>query len=52
MVQVPHCYVPIVLDRALSPRQAWAELAGAIIADGNVVPCAHLLTWLRHTLTL
>lgn len=50
-VQVPYAYVPLVLKRDLTPRQAWIELGGAIINDGRQTALEPLLGWLRVALT-
>jgi hypothetical protein len=51
LVQVPQEYVRLVLSHRLSPRQAWEEVAGAIMNDNREVECEHLLTWLRVAVT-
>jgi hypothetical protein len=48
---VPFCYVRILLQRPLTPREAWVQLAGAIYNDGTQVACAPLLDWLRVAIT-
>jgi hypothetical protein len=43
---LPTRYVALLVHRdGLSPRGTYAELAGAIHADGNEVACADVLTW-------
>lgn len=51
MVQVPHAYIPLVLNQLLSPIEAWATLGGAIMADGNEIACSHVVNWLRLAMT-
>jgi hypothetical protein len=41
----PH-YAPIIINRWLSPKQLWAELGGAIIANGDQEKYTPLLTWM------
>ena len=52
MVQVPPAYVRLVMRQEFSPRRAWEELAGAILANGNDVSCTYLLNWFCVALTL
>ena len=52
MVQVPTVYVQLVIGEAFSTQQAWEELAGAILSNGNKGPCEYLLMWLQVALTL
>jgi len=51
LVLVPPPYVPIVIHGGLTARELWAQLGGAIVADGNEAMCAPLLTHLRVLLT-
>ena len=44
---VPWKYVPLVLGKTLSPREAWTTLSVAINTDNNQAACAPLLAWLR-----
>jgi hypothetical protein len=46
LMMVPPCYAPIIINRRLSPKQIWAELDGAIIANDDQEKCAPLLTWM------
>jgi hypothetical protein len=46
LMLVPLRYAPISINRRLSPKQLWAELGGAIIANGDQEKCAPLLTWM------
>jgi hypothetical protein len=48
---VPFRYVRILLQRPLTPREAWVQLAGAIYNDGNQIACEPLLDWLRVAIT-
>ena len=49
---VPSRYASLLVHRDnVSPKQAYAEIAGAIQADGNEVACADILTWLRTACT-
>jgi hypothetical protein len=48
---VPFRYVRILLQRPLTPREAWVQLAGAIYNDGVQDACAPLLDWLRVAIT-
>jgi hypothetical protein len=49
---VPPRYVPLVLGRLLTPRDAYLRLSGAIRADGLEAACTPLLTYLRVACTL
>lgn len=51
LIQVPHRYIPLVLNVKLTPREAWTQLGGAIIADGLKAPLEPLLEWLRVAMT-
>jgi hypothetical protein len=46
IILVPPRYAPIIINRGLSPKQLWAELGGAVIANGDQEKCAPLLTWM------
>jgi hypothetical protein len=46
LMLVPPCYALIIVNRRLSTTQLWAELDGAIIANGDQEKCATLLTWM------
>lgn len=46
-VPVPHVYVPLVLFRSLTPREAWLQLGEAIVMDQRQADCAPLLNFLR-----
>jgi hypothetical protein len=48
---VPFCYVQLFLQRPLTPREAWVQVAGAIYNNGNQIACEPLLDWLRVTIT-
>jgi hypothetical protein len=48
---VPFRYVRILLQRPLTPREAWVQLAGAIYNYGNQIACEPLLDWLRVAIT-
>jgi hypothetical protein len=48
---VPFRYVRILLERPLTPREAWVQVAGAIYNDGAQVACEPLLDWLRVAIT-
>ena len=49
---LPTRYAALLVHRdGLSPKGAYAELAGAIHADGNAEACADVLTWLRTACT-
>jgi hypothetical protein len=47
---VPFRYVRLLLQRPLTPREAWEQLAGALYNDGNVPSCQPLIDWLRVAL--
>jgi hypothetical protein len=49
---VPPRYVPILLGQALSPREAYTRLGGAICTDRFEGDCAPLLAYLRAACTL
>ena len=51
-VPVPHVYVPLVHNRALTPREAWTQLGTQIIADNRAVDCQVLLDFLRAAASL
>jgi hypothetical protein len=46
LMLVPPCYVPIVINRNLSPRQLWDELASTIFDNGDKNTCEPLLHWI------
>jgi hypothetical protein len=48
---VPFRYVRILLQRPLTPREAWVQVAGAIYNDGTQEACSPLLDWLRVAIT-
>jgi hypothetical protein len=48
---VPFRYVRLLLERPLTPREAWVQVAGAIYNDGTQDACAALLDWFRVALT-
>jgi hypothetical protein len=48
---VPFRYVRLFLQRPLTPREAWVQVAGAIFNDGLQVTCGPLIDWLRVALT-
>ena len=48
---VPNCYMTILLDDVLAPRQAWTRICGAIVADGLAQDCEPLINWLRVAIT-
>jgi hypothetical protein len=50
-VFVPNRYMTMLLDDAMTPRQAWDRIRGAVVTDGLEVECAPLLDWLRIALT-
>jgi hypothetical protein len=50
-ILVPFRYVRLLLQTPLTPREAWTQLVGAIIADGNQVACAPLIDWVRAAIT-
>jgi hypothetical protein len=39
-ILVPFRYVRLLLQMPLTPKEAWIQVAGAVIADGNHVACA------------
>jgi hypothetical protein len=45
LMYVPPKYIPILLDRRLTPRQLLDELCGAISTDGKLAECAALVDW-------
>ncbi|MGH7974086.1 MAG: hypothetical protein ACREBR_01070 [bacterium] len=49
---VPPRYVPLLLGQRLRPKEAWAQVGGAIIADNKSEECSLLLDWLRVALTI
>lgn len=52
VVRVPHAYVPLVMQRNLSPRELWTQLGGAIRNDGREADCGIILQWIRAALCL
>jgi hypothetical protein len=48
---VPSRYAPNIINCQLSPKQLWAKLGGAIIANGDQEKCAPLLTWMVSAAT-
>ena len=48
---IPNPYLTMLLDDCLTPREAWMQLRGAMVADGNVAACQPLIDWLRVALT-
>jgi hypothetical protein len=48
---VPFRYVRLFLQRPLTPREAWVQVAGAIHNDGTQIDCEPLLDWLRVAIT-
>jgi hypothetical protein len=51
MMLLPPRYVPLVINRRLSPRQLWAELSTAIHNNDDEVACAPPINWMKHALT-
>ena len=49
---VPHAYVPLLLFRNLSPRDAWMQVGEAVRADGREDDCAVFLNFLRAALVI
>ncbi len=43
---VPARYLPIVINRRLTPRELWTDLGCAIADDGNLEPCQNLIDWI------
>ena len=50
-VYVPPPYVDLVMNKELSPREAYLRLSGAIAGDERQVACRPLLNWLKVALT-
>jgi hypothetical protein len=50
-VFLPNRYMSMLLDDNMSPRQAWEQVRGAIVADGTADDCEPLLDWFRVVLT-
>jgi hypothetical protein len=48
---IPQRYMAMFLGDDMTPRSAWEQLRGAIVAAGDEASCAHLLAWLRVALT-
>ena len=51
-VQIPQAYLPLLLNRRLTPRELWEQVALAIIADSKEQACGIFLTWARVALVL
>ena len=51
-IPVPHVYVPLVYNRTHTPREAWTQLGGQIVADNRTVDCQVLLNFLRAAASL
>ena len=49
---VPRPYIPLILGKTLTPRQAWATFSTAIAAASQQTMCAPLLDWLRVACTM
>lgn len=47
---VPFRYVRLLLQCALTPREAWVQLAGALFNENNTVSYQPLIDWLRVAL--
>ena len=49
LLHLPYRFVPLALDRHLTPQAAWTVLGGAISSKGGAVEaqCAPLLSFLR-----
>ena len=45
LMHVPPRYLPLLLERRLTPRQLWTDLVGAIVAAGDADVCAPLVDW-------
>jgi hypothetical protein len=45
-ILVPFRYVRLLLQTPLTPKEAWIQVAGAVMADGNHVACAPLINCL------
>jgi hypothetical protein len=50
-VYVPNRYMTMLLDDAMTPRQAWGRIRGTVVTDGLEIECRPLLDWLRVALT-
>lgn len=46
LMYVPPKYLKLVINRRLSPRELWTDLACAIADDGNLVSCRNLVDWI------
>ena len=51
MIQVPHKYVPLVLNKSFTPKQLWIELAGATRDDGKENELSALIDWMSVSCT-
>ena len=51
VMSLPPKYIPLVVNRRLTPKQIWTDLVGAIRADGNVEDCQELVNWAMLALT-
>ena len=49
---VPSPYIPLILGKSLTPRQAWATFSTAIATASHQAMCAPLLDWLRVSCTM
>jgi hypothetical protein len=43
---VPAKYLPIVINRRMTPRELWTDLACTIADDANLLPCRNLVNWI------
>jgi hypothetical protein len=50
-ILVPFRYVRILLQRPLTPQEAWVQVAGAIYNDGLHEECSPLIDWLQVAMT-
>jgi hypothetical protein len=49
---LPSRYAALLVNRdAVTPKQAYTELAAALTTDGNLAACVDMLTWLRAACT-
>ena len=51
-IQVPQAYLPLLLNRRLTPRELWEQVVMTIIADNREQSCAPFLAWARVALML
>lgn len=49
LMYVPPRFLPIVINRRLSPRELWVDLVGAIEAEGMTDSCRELVDWVKLT---